>query len=145
MAEGPEYYTTHYHGRSITQFLQTLLEHGVKTLVDTRSNPKSRLTEYCGENLRRTLEENSIRYVPAPQLGCPSHIRAKARRKGDYSELWEWYNKNVVEAVFWKFMGELEAHPKPVAFMCVEEDPAKCHRHMIAKALQQAGHRVKEI
>lgn len=139
------FYTTHYYGRTIDEFISTLTAYGVRTLVDTRSNPKSRFAEYDAQNLRARLEQHSIKYITAPQLGCPARLRVRAWRTGEYSPLWEWYTQNVLEKVFWDFMEKLREEPKPAAFMCVEKDPEKCHRHLIARALEQAGYTASEI
>lgn len=143
MAE--QFYTTHYYGRTIGEFLDTLTKHGVKTLVDTRSSPTSRQADFEAQNLRSTLEQHSITYVSAPQLGCPRNLRLRAWRTGQYGPLWEWYTKNVIEKVFWGFLATIADKPRPVVFMCVEKDPEKCHRHLIARALIDAGHSVTEI
>jgi len=139
------FYTTHYYGRSILEFVQLLVSHGVKTLVDTRSNPTSRHHEFDGQNLAKSLAEHSIVYVGAPQLGCPSSLRLRAWRRGDYKELWDWYTQNIIPGPFWDFIRELAGYPEPVAFMCVEKDPDFCHRHLITEALRRVGCTVIEV
>ncbi|MEM0272053.1 MAG: DUF488 domain-containing protein [Thermoprotei archaeon] len=139
------YYNTHYFGRSIDEFVGILVSHSVKTLVDTRSTPTSRRVEFSAQNLSRTLREHSICYVGAPQLGCPKTLRLRAWRSGDYGPLWDWYTKNVLTEEFWVFMRELVDNPKPFAFMCVENNPALCHRHLIAETLARRGCTVIEI
>jgi uncharacterized protein (DUF488 family) len=139
------FFNTHYYGRSILEFVQILVSHGVKTLVDTRSKPTSRRYEFDGQNLARSLVQYSIVYVSAPQLGCPDSLRLRAWRRGDYKELWDWYTKNVITGQLWDFIEELASYPKPVAFMCVERDPAFCHRHLIGDALKRVGYKVIDI
>lgn len=139
------FFNTHYYGRSILEFIQIQVSSGVGTLVDTRSKPTSRRYEFNGQNLARSLAQHYIVYVGAPQLGCPDSLRVRAWRRGDYKELWDWYAKNVLAGPLWDFMEELESYPKPVAFMCVERDPAFCHRHLIAEALKRVGYKVIDI
>jgi len=139
------FYTTHYYGRSLAELIELLEAHGVKTIVDTRSKPTSRRPEFSSQSLQAELEKHSITYVWIPELGCPADLRTKAWRSGDYSELWAWYREKVLGDVFWKCMVRLRGLPKPVAFMCVEQDPVRCHRHLIAQALTEAGNEVSEI
>jgi len=139
------FFNTYYYMVEVLEFVQILVSHGVKTLVDTRSKPTSRRYEFDGQNLARSLAEHYIVYIGAPQLGCPVTLRLRAWRRGDYKELWDWYTKNVLAGPLWDFIKELASYPKPVAFMCVERDPALCHRHLIADALKRVGYKVIDI
>jgi len=142
---GSVWYTTHYYGRTIEEFLDVLVAHRVGTLVDTRSQPASRRPEYGSQRLGEALRDHSVVYLSAPGLGCPRRLRLEAWRTGDYSGLWDWYTRNVVETVFWGYVELLRGYPAPVALMCVERDPALCHRHLLADALRRAGYTVAEI
>ncbi len=142
---GAVWFTTHYYGRTVEEFVGVLEAHSVGTLVDTRSQPMSRRAEYCSQSLSEVLRVHSIVYLSAPELGCLRQIRLHAWRTGDYAALWDWYAKNVVASIFWRYVDLLRGYPAPVALMCVERDPALCHRHLLADALRRAGYTVAEI
>jgi uncharacterized protein (DUF488 family) len=70
----------------------------------------------------------------------PREERVKVSRPEDYGNLWKWYDRNVVPKVDNVLKaGTLKEQDKPYAFMCVELDPTKCHRHRLALGLEKRG------
>ncbi len=91
-------------------------------------------------NLRRALEAENIAYVHAPDLGVPKEIRARLAETANWDAFFEWYDSNVAPRLNNGLMERLESEAKPpLAFMCVEQNPTKCHRHRIAMALRAKG------
>lgn len=131
------FYTIGYEKKTIEQFLKLLEAKKISTLVDVRRNPVSQYKpEFSKENLKKTLSNKRISYVHYPELGVPSEIRRKLGETGDYDWFFKQYDQNVLPK-----MNEvdLETLSYPIAIMCVELDPTKCHRHRIALALEKRG------
>jgi len=132
-----DFYTIGYEKKTIEQFIKLLKMKKVNTVVDVRKNPVSQYKpEFSKENLEKILHQNGIRYVHYPELGVPSEIRRKLGETGDYDWFFKWYDENVIPK-----LSELDLKTLgyPIAIMCVEYDPTRCHRHRIALALERQG------
>ena len=133
-----DFYTIGYEKKTIEQFIGLLKVAKIQTLVDVRKNPVSQYKpDFNKEKLEKTLQRHAIRYVHHPELGVPSNIRRKLGETGDYDWFFKQYDENVIPK-----LGEevdLQSLNYPIAVMCVELDPTKCHRHRIALALEERG------
>jgi uncharacterized protein (DUF488 family) len=122
-------------------FIEKLKDVNIKTLVDVRNRPYSQWRpDFNKEALESALKEAGIEYRNKPELGVDSKLRQNLSAK-TRKELWKWYDGNVVSKHLDKVMKELDRNriSCPVAFMCAESHPIKCHRHRIAKALEVKG------
>lgn len=140
-ANAADFFTIGYTGRTTETILSALETHGVRTLVDVRQMPVSMYRpELSKSNLRALLEQRGIHYTHRPELGVPRDIRAKAIDTGSRDVIWDWYDEHVVNPVLIDrlhyFLNSVE---HPIALMCVELDPAECHRHRISLALERLG------
>lgn len=132
-----DFYTIGYEKKTIEQFLQLLETKKIHTLLDVRRTPISQFKpEFSKENLARTLRKYGINYQHYRELGVPTDIRKKLADTGDFEQFFKWYDKNVVSKLE---EVDLENLGYPIAVMCVEYDPTKCHRHRIALALETRG------
>ena len=136
------FYTIGYSHCSMADFLVTLQDAGVSTLIDIRYDALSlHRPEFSKNNLKRQLSENGMAYIHRRDLGIPREIRAHPDR--DY--IWRWYDHHIHSAI----SGDLEVMfgevNSPVALMCVEADPRDCHRHRLALALEQLGLRSYDL
>ena len=132
-----DFYTVGYEKKTIEQFLKLLEAKKISTLMDVRKNPVSQYKpEFSKENLEGTLGKNGIKYIHYPELGVPSEIRRKLGETGDYDWFFKQYDENVVPKLDEM---DIENLNYPIAIMCVELDPTKCHRHRIALALEKRG------
>lgn len=132
-----DFYTIGFAKRTIEQFLELLKAKKIKTLVDVRKNPKSMYkVEFNRENLAAVLKKEGIGYIHYPDLGVPEETRRKLGETGDYEWFFKSYDDNILPNL--KNL-DLKALASPVAMMCVEFDPTKCHRHRIALALEKQG------
>lgn len=136
-----DFFTIGYTGKPITELLDVLAVHGIRTLVDIRQNPVSMYRpELAKSNLRRSVEERGIAYDHVPGLGVPRDIRAKAIETGSRGVIWEWYDEYVVRPYIERNLHWfLNGNDHPVALMCVETDPQECHRHRLFLALERLG------
>lgn len=140
-ADAADFFTLGYTGRKTDELLATLKRHGVRTLLDVRQIAVSMYRpELSKSNLRQLVEAEGMLYTHLPELGVPRDIRAKAIETGSREVIWEWYDEYVVGPYFrmnlHRFLNSVE---HPVAMMCVEIDPAECHRHRLFIALEQMG------
>jgi len=86
------------------------------------------------------LRAKGINYVHYPQLGVPREQREQLAKTNNWKEFFKWYDENVIPKLDGILNGgKLKELDKPYAFMRVEKDPNKCHRHRIALALEKEG------
>ncbi len=119
-------YTIGYEGRSLEEFLKLLSEKSINHLVDVRTSPYSRRSEFNKENLKKTLFNKSILYKHMEVMG--------GLGEEDYHE--------VMDKEEWEERyGELKdlASTGPTVIMCLEKDPMRCHRRHIAEKMKQEG------
>lgn len=133
-----DFYTVGYEKKTIKQVLELLKRAKVETLVDVRKNPISQYKpDFNKGKLQETLKNHGIDYVHYPELGVPSDIRRKLGETGDYNWFFKQYDENILP----RLEGDADLKPLkyPIAIMCVELDPTRCHRHRIALALEKKG------
>ena len=132
-----DFYTVGYEKKTIEQFLKLLEAKKVGTVLDVRKNPVSQYKpEFSKQNLAKTLKKRGINYEHYPELGVPTEIRRRLEDTEDFEQFFNWYDKNVVSKLA---EVDFEKLGYPIAIMCVEYDPTKCHRHRIALALEERG------
>jgi ParB family chromosome partitioning protein len=140
-----DYYTVGYSERTLEQFLGILKLAGVQTVADVRADPISQYRpEFSKQNLQTTLTANGINYVHYPELGVPREIRLKLRQSSNQDWFSEWYDVNVLSHAN-EQLTQFETISRPIAIMCVEIDPTKCHRHRIALALEERGFKTLDL
>jgi len=126
-------YTLGTSRRSEEDFIEILLNYDIKTLIDVRSFPKSKIAVFTSENLENLLKKEGINYIfLGKELG--------GFRKGGY----EAYTKTED---FKKGIDKLEglAGAGNAVFICAERFPWKCHRRWIARELHWRGWQVEHI
>lgn len=132
-----DFYTVGYERRTFEQFLRILKAKKVATLVDVRRNPVSQYREEFNKAfLAESMRKNNITYVHRPELGVSSEVRRKLEETGDYDWFFKEYDRNTAPELN---KLNLKDFTQPVAFMCVELDPTRCHRHRIALELEKRG------
>jgi uncharacterized protein (DUF488 family) len=141
-------------GFTAESFFQTLQEAQVDTFIDIRQRRAVRGREYAFANsqrLQNRLAELGIRYLHRIDLAPPDTAREQqaaadkaagiARRKRTTlgPAFIAAYERDVL-AHFdpQSLLHELPADARVVALMCVEREPAACHRSLLAERLRQA-------
>jgi ParB/RepB/Spo0J family partition protein len=133
-----DFYTIGFAKKTVDQFLGLLKAKNIKTLMDVRKNPTSIFRpEFNKENISKVLKANNIKYMHHPQLGVPENIREELAKTGNYNKFFKWYDENVIQTQLESI--DFDTLNYPIALMCVEFDPTKCHRHRIALALENKG------
>jgi uncharacterized protein (DUF488 family) len=126
-------YTIGYEGARIDEFVETLLEAGVQTLVDVRDVPISRKKGFSKSILRETLADHGIEYVHLRGLGDPKPGR-EAARSGDFPrfrEIFGAHMKTQCAQLDLEIAGNL-AKDIAICLMCFERDHCTCHRSIVA-------------
>jgi len=126
---GPTVFTIGHSNHEPDEFLRLLMEHEIELVVDVRSSPHSQYNpQYNKENLEALLAENGIDYAFHGNSlgGRPDDPTCYDEKEINYAKVREkeWFDKGI-SYVLW------EATNRVVTLLCAEEDPYRCHRHML--------------
>jgi uncharacterized protein (DUF488 family) len=121
--------------RDSARFAQHLREAGVERLIDVRELPISRRRGYAKTALAQALQHEGIEYVHVRALGNPKPYRDlyKSGRVPEGRAAYEEHLLGERADALRDLVPLLEERRS--ALMCVEHDPAVCHRTVILDAL----------
>ena len=132
-------YTIGYEGISLEGYLNKLIMHDVKVLVDVRNNPLSQKFGFSKSQLIRYCEGLNIEYIHVGEVGIQSEYRQELKEQSDYDNLFESYKKKTLtstistqERILALLMGK-----KRIALTCFEANICQCHRKHLAEAITQ--------
>jgi uncharacterized protein (DUF488 family) len=128
--------TVGYENATPPRLLQALREAGVATLVDVRAIANSRKPGFAKRALSAAVEEAGIGYLHLPALGTPAAGRAAAR-SGRPAEMRRIFARHLEGTEPQAALGLLRdrAARERVCLLCLEADPAGCHRTLVAEAV----------
>ena len=128
-------FTIGYEGTTVPEFVAALHKAGVERVIDVRALPLSRRPGFSKSSLRAALEEAGIDYVDLKALGTPAEGRAAARA-GRHADLRRIYagQLELPEAIAQGAQMIDLAREKPSALLCMEREPAHCHRTLLLEA-----------
>ena len=133
----PTLATIGYEGATVDGLLDALREAGVELLVDVRAVASSRRAGFAKTRLAANLAGAGIAYLHLRGLGTPADGRAAARASR-YDELRAIYLAHLAtpgaQAELETLAGLVRAGRR-VCLLCLEADPAHCHRSLVAAAL----------
>ena len=140
-------YTVGHSTRSLETFLALLAEHQIQLLVDVRRYPASRRYPYFAqEPLAAALGAAGIDYRHDADLGGRRSARKDSPNTGWRSVGFRGYADHRETLAFEHALICLTtAAPQPIAIMCAEAVPWRCHRQLIADALIARGSAVRHI
>ncbi|WP_375627098.1 DUF488 family protein [Bartonella sp. MU37NMGALS] len=69
------FFTIGYEGKSLENYLKSLIENNIKTLCDVRKNPISRKHGFSKRQLEKAVSNIDIEYMHMPELGIASEKR----------------------------------------------------------------------
>jgi len=138
-------WTIGYEGRTIDQFMQMLLQSGIKQVVDVRERPISRKNGFSKGTLSRELWNQTILYHHIPELGTPPVLRKKMKNGGSLQRLLEGYTRHLGKNErAYKLLSSL-IESRASAILCFERDYTACHRQVLAERLERDGFRVMHL
>jgi uncharacterized protein (DUF488 family) len=126
-------YTVGYEQWSVDQLLNELMRRGIARIIDVRKNPIARRYGFHKSTLSRLASGLAIEYVHFPELGIPSEMRRDLHGPSDYASLFDEYTGTILP----RQRGAVEKVSrliveKPSVLLCMEADPAMCHRTRLA-------------
>jgi uncharacterized protein (DUF488 family) len=132
----------------IGQFLSLLQAYGIEALADVRTVPKSRHNpQFNSDRLDASLASVGVVYVPMQALGGLRRPRKDSPNTGWRNESFRGYADHMQTPAFQAALRELIAlsRRKRTAIMCAEAVPWRCHRSLVADALNVQDVPVVEI
>lgn len=140
-------YTIGHSTRTLDELVALLTEFDISVLVDIRTIPRSRHNPQFNEDALPSSLPSRFRYVHLRELGG-------LRRSRVDSPNGAWRNASFRGFADYMATPEFEAGLKklraatawgPVALMCAEAVPWRCHRSLVADALTVRGAHVEHI
>ncbi|HEU4839275.1 MAG TPA: DUF488 domain-containing protein [Micavibrio sp.] len=131
-------YTIGHSTHPVEKFIGLLEAHGIGTLVDVRTIPKSRYNpQFQQAALKSSLRERGIVYDYIKDLGGLRRAHADSPNHGWRNSSFRGYADYMQTEVFEEALGRLMeiTSRKRTAIMCAEAVPWRCHRSLIADAL----------
>jgi len=129
-------------------FLEILKAHSVGLVVDVRTIPRSRRNpQFNRDELAASMARAGIAYQHMPALGGLRHPRKDSTNMAWRNESFRGYADYMQTEPFQEGITKLleTASRAPVAIMCAEALPWRCHRSLIADALLARGIAVEHI
>ncbi len=132
------FYTIGYEGKKFEAYLNQLITHDVKVLVDVRKNAHSMKYGFSKTTLKNAVENLGMHYIHLPNFGIESENRQLLKTKADYEALFASYEKTFSDKQYdMEQLYEVFKRNKRIAITCFEKDVAYCHRGVVAKQMQK--------
>jgi len=122
----------------VDEFIHLLEMHGIALLTDIRTIPHSRHNpQFEQEALAQALEARHIGYRHMKALGGLRHPRKDSQNEGWRNGGFRGYADYMQTDGFRHALDDLImlGRRQPVAIMCAESVPWRCHRSLVADAL----------
>ena len=132
----------------IENFVALLHTYGIACVADIRTVPRSRHNpQFNGDALGRALKPEHIEYVSLPALGGLRHARKDSSNTGWRNTSFCGYADYMQTEGFAEGLATLiqMSRQKRTAIMCAEAVPWRCHRSLVADALNVRGIPAVEI
>jgi uncharacterized protein (DUF488 family) len=141
-------WTIGHSTRPIEEFVGLRQTHGIHVLADVRITPYSRHNpQFHSDALAKSLAAAGIQYRHMPALGGRRKTRPDSVNVGWRNESFRGYADYMQTREFWNALDDLMATAQhlPLAIMCAEAVPWRCHRTLISDALVSRGWTVRHI
>lgn len=129
--------TVGYEGVSAEALVRALRKAKVKIVLDVREVPWSRRAEFTKNRLAATLETAGIGYRHMKALGTPKAGR-DAAKAGDRATFAKVIARQLDSVEGQGALAEAAtlAARGGACLLCFEQDPARCHRSIVAERLE---------
>jgi len=130
-------FTVGYEGRTLDELLDLLAHQKIFTVIDVRRRASSRRRDFSKAQLATALAKCKISYFHLPELGVPRDVRDQYEQEKDLGILRRFLrvsldqNRHLLQEILAKFPD------RNVCLLCLEKDPARCHRSIVAQDLAQ--------
>jgi len=133
----PRIWTIGYERLLPAELVAELQAAGVERLIDVRFRPQSRRPGMSKTRLGELLTDHGIAYEHRKPLGTPPDIRwlYKNNRTAEAAPKFREHVERTAAHELDDLAAELGHGPR-TALMCLEADPATCHRRTITEALR---------
>jgi uncharacterized protein (DUF488 family) len=133
----PTVWTIGYERLLPAELVAELQAAGVERLIDMRFRPQSRRPGMSRTRLGESLAGHGIAYEHRKPLGTPPDIRwlYKAGRAAEGAPRFRAHVERTAAHELDALAAELDRGPR-TALMCLEADPATCHRRVLTEALR---------
>jgi uncharacterized protein (DUF488 family) len=110
---------------------------GIERLIDVRFRPQSRRPGMSKTRLAALLTDHGIAYEHRKALGTPPDIRwfFKHGRAAEGAQSFREHVERTAAHELDELAAELDRGPR-TALLCLEADPAVCHRRVLTDALR---------
>lgn len=120
----------------------------VRRVIDVRFRPQSRRPGMSKTRLAELLADHGIAYEHRRALGTPADLRVdyRAGRIAQAAAAFERHVESTAAHELDALADELATAPR-TALLCLEADPAECHRRVLTEALRarRPGLRVVDL
>jgi uncharacterized protein (DUF488 family) len=132
----PTIWTIGYEKLLPPELLAELEAAGVRRVIDVRYRPQSRRPGMSKTRLGAMLAGHGIGYEHRRELGTPADMRwlFHAGRLAEAAAAYKAHVDTETPEALDELAAELDDAP-PTALLCLEADPAGCHRRVITQAL----------
>ncbi|WP_043336753.1 DUF488 domain-containing protein [Belnapia moabensis] len=129
-------FTIGYEDATPARLIEALHGAGVTTLVDVRALANSRKPGFAKTALSAALAEAGIGYQHVKALGTPAEGRAavRAERPGEMRRIFGAHLAGLEPQAALAALTDRARH-ETVCLLCLEADPARCHRTLVAEAV----------
>jgi uncharacterized protein (DUF488 family) len=144
----PQIYTIGHSTRELDELVEMLAANGVTGIADVRRFAGSRrLPQFNAKHLADELPKRGIAYIPCPLLGGRRKPDPNSTNVGWRNQSFRAYADYMQTLEFLEGLDQLmeKARAMPLAMMCAEAVPWRCHRSLIADALIVRGWTVMDI
>jgi uncharacterized protein (DUF488 family) len=133
----PTIWTVGYERLLPEALLAELEAAGVRRVIDVRYRPQSRRPGMSKTRLGAMLAERGIGYEHRRELGTPPDIRwfFRSGRTAEGAAAYRAHVETETPEALDELAAELDDAP-PTALLCLEAEPAGCHRRVITDALR---------
>ena len=141
-------YTVGHSTLPIDSFIDLLRVYGIELLADVRTVPRSRYNpQFNSDALAQSLKQAGIEYLAMPGLGGLRRPRKDSPNTGWRNESFRGYADYMQTPAFATALKALidTSRGKRAAIMCAEAVPWRCHRSLVADALNARGIPAVEI